>query len=83
MTRWATPDERADHDRDLRKHEPAKRGLVRVVAQDAKRGLALSLASYVSDDDVELDRKTFLRSVCDRITDDLKAYPDRVLLAEH
>jgi hypothetical protein len=24
MTRMATPDERADHDRDLRKHEPVQ-----------------------------------------------------------
>jgi hypothetical protein len=59
MTRNATPDERADHDRDLRKHELTVSDLVK------------SLASYVSLDDVELDRKTFLRYVSDRIASDL------------
>jgi hypothetical protein len=66
MTRWATPDERADHDRDLRKHEP------RPGDDMARRSrLASTLISYVSGDDVDLDRRTFLSYVRDRITDDL------------
>ena len=132
MTRWATPEEHADHDRDLRKHEThaedytydcqcvnrpsvierldapnsfaarqryaerhgwpvldciAVRVRPEALTADAallqkqerkenaqranKQSLVLSLASYVSGDDVDLDRQTFLRYVRDRITDDL------------
>ena len=37
-----------------------------------QRALAASLVPYVSDDDVELTREQFLRTVISRIEDDLK-----------
>ncbi len=43
--------------------------------------LAASLASYVSGDDVDLDRPTFLRYVADRIIADLEAVPATALPA--
>jgi hypothetical protein len=40
-------------------------------ASATRASLLASLSAYVSEDDVTLDRQTFLRYVCDRITDDL------------
>ena len=39
------------------------------------KDLAASLVSYVSRDDIGLDRKVFLRLVAERIIDDLDAHP--------
>ena len=38
---------------------------------ELQRGLAASLAPYVSDDDQNLTREQFLRTVASRIADDL------------
>jgi hypothetical protein len=43
------------------------------VKQDRKQALVASLASYVSGDDVELDRLGFLELVASRISDDVQA----------